>query len=366
MPPPVKPPPPHWSPELQGDTARMAVWKTLTNAQRDVVRVAPKFAAKRLEAAKIRLADGTASVRTQLYVERGRNITHESKEAYDAANALSIRAAKVRELENRLASFLEHGLSCTTPNCPVVGMPLLCVFDKHHPDPSLKTKNVAALKGKRLLAEIPVTVNTCVWHHFEVTRDQRNMKPANEARQPEVRMLGLRKQISGCQHPLHATMPYASLVEGDDESRSYAFHEVAHVFRNVKRKLRLDPTENNEDLNAGVAVIHCRFCARIWTLCETSKLSPDTPYSKDQFPKLLKFSPAFVQHFEQETDGFDWEAERARLTQKICDTVAQGKRRRSSPSSAASSSTCSSASSDGGDSVPVDANDNGDVNGNDN
>ncbi len=92
----------------------------------------------------------------------------------------------------------------------------------------------------------------------------------------------------------------------------YGFLEVSHVHRRSVKGTESD-RDRLANLVDSTAVVHCRFCHKLYTICEFAKLY-DTPMCQDQFAKLLVQAPAFVQHFEQSTQGYDWAAERAKLS----------------------------------------------------
>ena len=117
------------------------------------------------------------------------------------------------------------------------------------------------------------------------------------------------KERTGCEHPCHHNMSYATLVPGADvDPLMYGFLEVSH-FNRGNEDIR---GTGLEDVQRGLAEIHCKFCHRLFTLCEDAQMY-DTEFTQHQYAQLLKYNPAFVQYFIEKTIGFDWKAEVKRI-----------------------------------------------------
>lgn len=227
--------------------------------------------------------------------------------------------------EDLLAFRLEHSPGCSIPGCPLApsdqeGGVLLGLLEHDHIERHTKRAVVGALTGEARADEVRKTQCLCLWHHFTRTRDQRRFRTTSmlltavEAT-PSKRAVALWKELVGCEHPLHAVMPWSTLVPDGSDSEServYAFMDVSHVVRCREYNGAYHSIMHMEDLLSEKAVIHCKFCHAMYSLCEKAAISP-APFSTHQYELLKRRHPEFVAHFHESTKGFDWQAEKERM-----------------------------------------------------
>lgn len=266
----------------------------LTRYQR---RNAYRLPARRLaciERAKARVAAGATDQRT-LTVAAGGYKMHDTAEEAEEARLAAIAAFNVRRSTKRLAHRLESATRCAVEGC---------VFAS--PDHPI---GVSLIMRKDESA-LPL----CLWHKYLELRVARGVQPnVTECRLEETRIqLARRKEQLGCQHPLHSLMPYAVMIPtATEDPLMYGFLDVSHKVRG-KTTSKVDYVGLLRDLDDGCAVVHCKFCHRLYTICEYARYM-DTPAVQHYYATLLRFFPAFVTHFDETTAGFDWDAERAKL-----------------------------------------------------
>jgi hypothetical protein len=194
-----------------------------------------------------------------------------------------------------------------------------CLLDFDHRDRSTKVNGVMMLEGAARNIELTKTDCLCLWHHWMHTALQLGWSDAMA--QPDMNQvqteLGKFKLERGCQHPLHHSMWYAPLLLQNPNHAS--FLEGSHVFRKADIPARgRAPHLRLLELQSGASVVHCRFCHRLWTICERVKLEDGRGrVIQASFALLLQRFPSFVQHFEVVTQGFDWDAERIRVRTKM-------------------------------------------------
>jgi len=311
-----RPPPPSWKRDsIIGDAARMEAWTTTTtNKQRHNAWTSWGVNVRRLRMAKERLEAGTANRRTVAYVAAGRQHRYATPEESAAAHRRAIDVFNARVSVSLLAFRRAQSPGCSIPDCPLGPCdeePLLYLLNRVGAGRWTESSAERAAADPVERAK-PPPVTLCAWHYHARLCDARGVDVPVRL---SSRQLGQMKIESGCSHPLHASMPYASLVPtpGDDR-RVVAFLQVSHV-RRGRERIR-DPATLEavyiRDLQSGEAVIHCDFCHRLVTLCEMARLH-DTEYAQQQFALLLRRFPSFVQHFDESTAGFDWAAEAERL-----------------------------------------------------
>lgn len=144
------------------------------------------------------------------------------------------------------------------------------------------------------------------------------------------------KRLRGCQHPCHSHMPYAPLFMAPVLNPTHigTLH-ISHLRRGdgtIRNQLmksgnsRISFGLGLRDLEEGIAEVHCRFCHKLYTLCENKAMFSGAIIDHD-YDVLQRECPSFIQHFEQATNGYDWDAERRRISkaqsvaQSICNNV---------------------------------------------
>ena len=256
---------------------------------------------------------GTANTRTITYVHHKGLRIHASDED---ANHAWVQDKVIRDSQERLDMRVMYNPGCSIDGCPLApgGWLMFTLLENDHVDPSTKVAEVTSMRGIARHAEQLKTVCLCVWHHFVRTREQRNHRPIEErvltayGKSHLVCATVLWKETTHCEHPMHAQMPYASLVpQADDDALMVGFLQTSHVLRGVR-----SVEGSLTDLLSGAAVVHCKFCHLLWTLCETTQMS-QRPFTAHQYSQLSREYPAFVAHFLSATAGFDWKAEKRRV-----------------------------------------------------
>lgn len=329
MPHAIKPPPDSWRPELVGEE-RVAEWKAM-GTRRGGVQQSAVIKMRKLEKYAIAVANGTATARQTNSVRKGGNQKHSSPEEAAAADAASRRARDERRSEERLQFQLERAAGCSFEGCILSECALHTLIEHDHLDRRTKTGNLAHLEGIPKEQEALKTRPLCLWHHFMKTRnegDRPHLPISDPANSNEFHKLGLLKQKMRCTFPVHSQMIYSPLVEMDATSRG--FLDVSHLVRGDDHQGLSNHTRAVRylaDLTASRAEVHCKFCHRLYTLCERAKMY-NTACTQQQFAVLLRQSPAFVQYFEIATEGFDWEAEKDRIRAKQSAGLKGKKRKR--------------------------------------
>lgn len=343
-----KVPPPRWihrfesgSMTVRSDDAIMRIWNDLTQTQRLSAWNCERLMQRRLAAAHQRIASGRGTPHDKGLVQGGgysrARIGCRPRQVLLRSNGGEEREEQKRKRYNnrrskRLLEFqLQHARGCAHPGCtlaPVDGvesmMPFL-LFEHDHIDPALKEGDVSRLSGAAKEAELEKTVCMCAWHHFLRTRDQRsswgdriNRSPLGCKMETHARTeIDAIKERVGCQHPCHGLMPYASMIPSlDTDPRAIGFFHVSHVRLDHPRpKQTTRHRDHLADLRSGAAVVHCKSCHQVWTTCENARLY-DTPLSQHQDALVRRRFPAFVQHFDMQTAGFDWRAQRATINDR--------------------------------------------------
>lgn len=288
-----------------------------------------------LAEAKAKVAEGTASVHIARFVDRGCRRAYATREDAIAAKKETKRESVHRKSQAILEFRMEHAKGCSVEGCPLAppaeGEPpvILSLLEHDHIDRETKVGMVTALNGEARVRELAKTRCVCLWHHFLHTRKQKGYVPAGQrtgtGAAPDAKELASWKERVHCQHPLHGSMPYASLVPSvKDDPIMLGFLEVSHVFRGGahNRDRANEAKRNMDELRSGAAVVHCSFCHALWTLAESAHMA-DTPFAQHQY-RLL--APAFVEHFKEKTAGFDWKAERLRINRRLSEgKIAKGR-----------------------------------------
>lgn len=326
---PMAHPPVSWRRDVTDPDERQAQWVSVTWRQRHRAMYNAEAVDRKIADANTAVELGVATHRQQTIAERGhlRPKGYATPEDQAIARAKDADRSVNRESASILRFRLERVHGCTIQGCPLSSPEpsdrILSLFEFDHINRDTKIAYVTKLKGIERDAEFEKTQVLCLWHHFEKTRDERNYR-ANSNRAERVQcILGQEKNARGCEHPCHSAMAYADIVpraEHADSTRSTGFFHVSHI-----RREHTHPVIGNSramrhiaDLKAGTAVVHCCFCHRLYTLCENAARS-QRPYSDREFAVLLKQSPAFVQHFNEATAGYDWsiQVERARQRSSV-------------------------------------------------
>lgn len=311
-------------------------WNGMTQHQRQYRRKYAERKAKIQEIAQAKVDAGSTDSRTLTVARQGGYARLKTPEFVAFARA----AARARDSERTSSAWLTFrrntAKGCTVKGCvlaPADSDPLLCLLEHDHVDPDQKTSDLARLHGEERLAEAEKTQVKCLWHHFIHTREHRGDKPIPQKKKGWSPILALVKVRTGCEHPLHASMPYASLVPSyKDDPLLAGFMEVSHIdcresldssVRNGARNVAL-----LEHLASEKAVVHCSFCHRLYTMCEHASMS-NTSGCQYQYAVLLRRFPAFVQHFDEVTSAVDWEEERRQRSSNMSEAQQKSKKSRS-------------------------------------
>ena len=291
----------------------------MTGAQRSSRRRAATMREDRLAQAEARVDAGATDHRLIKFVNNKGRLKHVDGKA---AAALVTKDANSRTSVDRLSFNLRHATGCIVPGCPLSAVcmdpPMICLLEYDHRDKATKFASISQLRGAARAEELQKTDPRCLWHHFIHTREQNRHTPAFNRQNKATRELALRKERTGCQHPEHSSMPYASLVPtAQIDPLVSGFLDVSHVkLGEVKIGALNSSSTKLAHLDSGDAVIHCKFCHRLYTNLERSKLF-DTATSQHHAKVIRQVSPAFVQHFEERTADLNWEALRLRVGSKI-------------------------------------------------
>lgn len=293
---PPNPPPDWWRPEITVEAERYLAWLSLESKERKYTRDNYASMQKNRERLRQKVEDGTANLWQRRLWERGFQNRHKTPEAAAKAQAMVQEDSHRRISEETLAYRLKYSSSCSVEGCPLSKPWLLClVWHDHTPTKTATTAWRRASDREALLGE---TKCVCLWHHYMNMRGRRNFKPA-------VTELSLLKEVTGCQHPLHSKMPFASLVpSAEDDPLMYGFLQVSHRIR--KCGPQHTPPVLLDQLKCGDAAVHCSFCHAIWSLCENYSLYSTAPLTAHEATVLAKDMPEFVANFKYHTAGVDW------------------------------------------------------------
>jgi hypothetical protein len=188
---------------------------------------------------------------------------------------------------------------------------------QHDDAAGVKNGHVTELTGAARDAEMELVEHVCRWHHFLRTRVQRRDRPVSELPDgSSVKELAQWKEHTGCQHDLHAQLPFTAMLPSPSaDPLMYGFLHVSHLLRGDAQK-GLGPEQKAalhlEHLKAGLAVVHCAFCHALWTVCKSAAMEHVSPYTADQFAQLQQLYPEFVTNFQRVTE----EAKRKREEKK--------------------------------------------------
>jgi hypothetical protein len=309
-------PPESWVAQMLGQRgfgrdAALGEWDTLSRS----IRIKKHNTAIALKARLVRfaakVADGTANQRTRSYVEHG-GLRH--YRSVGEALFLTKKENRARVSASRLQFRLKNAKGCSVKGCPMSAachteFPVFhCHLVHEYMDENEKWASVPAMKASDRDEALAKTRVVCQWHRFL------NKELSTGQSRPIARL----KAKDGCLHPLHSGMEYSGLVREGPEW--CLFVEIAHhALGSRRRLLNYGPSKDAvliQDVEDGLATTYCRFCHKLWTLCEIARLS-DAPATTHQYNLLLKRYPAFVQDFEEVTEGFDWEQEKQRIQAAI-------------------------------------------------
>lgn len=324
-----------------------AMWDRLSVIERRGVWGNHRGKLKRLAVAKEKIAQGSTDGRLLTLVEQGGYIQHRMTKTWKAQGR-AIRSDRLQPIQRqrlskaRLVFRLANAKGCSVEGCPLAPIEgdqqILELLEHDHIDETTKRACVSTLASSSREEELAKTRCVCLWHHWLHTREQVGDRPIAEKKQnSRLRVaLLLWKEMMHCEHPCHDSMPYASLVpQAEEDPLIKGFLEVSHVLRGRLHETSVKDKDHLKDLLDGKAVIHCKFCHALWSLCEDSKLH-STPRTTHEMQVLQARHPEVVKHFEEKTAGFDWVAEKARILQQAID----GKKRKKELAAAKRSVVC--------------------------
>jgi hypothetical protein len=204
------------------DAELASMWFGLTTEQRSSARYTVRRQLAAREQASVAIFTGTASIAERHLVERERK-RHATKEAYIASKSVTMREWNDRAKEARhegiqalayatvidgdvhfrteqeaaaaafinrfqandasssriLAQSKERKTGCVVPKCALATCSVLKLLNDDHIDRRTKVGGLDKLTGAALNAEILKVQTLCLWHHFEKTRDENNVRPVN-------------------------------------------------------------------------------------------------------------------------------------------------------------------------------------------
>jgi len=285
---------------------------------------------------------------------------HHGDEEVAAASARASHAAAVqRQSASRLAFHAANTKGCAVDGCALApGASQLLpagLFVYARRDGHGKTGVSWSLDEAKQQAALAEMDCLCLWHFFVRGREQQQRSdeekeeegnaPSSSRSQPSSatsRLSTLKAATVACQHPVHAFMPYATLVLSPaGEDAGFFAAALCRQPGGLPRRIGGETVAVRlRELEAGTARFECKFCRQLTTMCERAKMH-DTVNCQAQFQLLLRLAPAFVQHFEEATADVDWAAECARLNANK--TGPRGDRKRKEPPPAASSAAAAAA-----------------------
>jgi len=328
-------PPVSWMRHMVDATERTAAWDAATSVQQYNAWTGFNVGAKNLRSAVFAVRNGSTDPRLLTMVRRGGLHPHATESERSAAYKSAIVDFGIRQSTELLDFRQRHATGCSVVGCPLAPSGsdvILTLLEHDHINRTTKIDSVTQLTGSARVSELAKTRVLCCWHHFAKTRDEHRHMNVSERPCVQLRKLGQRKLDTGCQHPLHSQMPYAQLVPVSGDPLVVGFLEVSHITRGCESKLNQDPSARasaySADLISGRAVVHCKFCHRLYSLCEAARLYT-TPLTQHQYGLLLRRYPSFVQYFDIAVSDFDWDACKARLVQRQSLAAKNRKRRRS-------------------------------------
>lgn len=259
-------------------------------------------------------------------VERGRTAATNRSMEYNANDALQFR--------------LRYARGCSVAGCPlgpIVGgdtpnsQPLLCILEHDHRNPEEKVDGVMMLSGSAREQEVAKTDCKCLWHHAIHTREHTGVQAASEPRSTRTHdtiELRHRRDRTRCEHPLHDSMSYASLVPTSAvDPLVFSFMTVTQI---SCRRIDTNSSSRLTELELGQARIFCRFCHAIHRMCGRWKTSNIKGVTSHDYELLLRTTPAFIQCFDDMTSDVDWTAQ-AQATKKKMSDAAKSRKRKSNP-----------------------------------
>ena len=299
---PTRQPPAEWRPELVDSTTRYTEWCALHRHDRSNFTAQEDNRNRIMQTAREAVQNGNAGQRQLSYLKNQGTLRH--------AMGFSQRSSA-----DTLQFRLKHSKGCIRVGCVLAppkdsdgigSLMLFALLEFDHRNAKEKTNCVTLLRGPLRDEEVLKTDCVCLWCHYLHTCEQMDFG----VRPPSTIGLVLRqwKLRTGCEHPCHASMPYASLVPtAEVNPLVFGFLEVSHKVRGTRRSYK--PADHLEDLTNGAAVIHCSFCHNLWTLCEFAQVCT-TPLVTHQYALLQQQHPEFVRVFKEVTKDVDWVAMR--------------------------------------------------------
>ncbi len=307
MAPPVQRPPREWieeQDELFGmdEIHALKLWCSMSFGQRH------NFRRRLITLKKVRKKVSAGSTDPRLVRAASTGIYRRTHDSAEAAERQWDEDKRNRHSKRWLDFRQSNATGCSVPGCVLQGplcLALVPLIEHDHVDDSSKLGEMSHMPLKKRDAELQKTICVCLWHHQLHTRVQNGIKPAVDRPGGARRKLSFRKEQLGCQHPLHSSMVYASLVPAaKDDPLMYGFLHVSHV--SVGPKADHKDSSKIRDLDRGAAVIHCAFCHKLYTVLEYSKLHARAASRAYEAAMRAKF-PEFCAHFDSATAGTDWE-----------------------------------------------------------
>jgi hypothetical protein len=226
--------------------------------------------------------------------------------------------------EHRLLLRDRFVSGCSIGGCPLASWNIFKLIHSDHREDEEKIDCVMSLKpGPEMEAEYLKTDAKCLYHHWVHTRemkcDSRRCYRRSDEIPPNTHLhrLAQYKERVQCEHPLHSSMPYASMIlPPDQDPWVHSFFAVSHIGRvgkrskDVQERARMYLAELQSVPPA--AKVHCSFCHALITVCEEATLQgiqtfgEPSPYIVEQFRRLEMQFPAFVALFILDTWDVDW------------------------------------------------------------
>jgi len=311
-------PPPSWK-SRSDESERIESYNVISPNEKRKAWASMIERRKRLEWLKARLLENPSDSRSKTIVKNGGRRKYTDATASNAADYQSRRQSWHRRSMEDLAFRQKYAKGCSYVGCVLAPAAestrasdvLFTLLEHDHIERQTKVACVTNLTGDARMKELEKTQVLCIWHHFLKTRDEIGREVDvvnNEKITVKVRCY---KMSVGCQHPLHSTMSYASMIPiVQQDIKMSGFLHVTHVHRGVARQLKAEA--QMEDIQNNKAVIYCKMCHSLYTLCQNAHVHPDSPLTQHQYQLLQVQTPAFVAHFEIANSEFDWSAERNR------------------------------------------------------
>lgn len=314
-------PPPSWRRSIKDDSLRRKEWSDATKDQRRGAWKIWNHMQRCLHQMTARLKINPDDTRAQSWMQRhnwweafrNRSPKEEAEFRYKQARI------ECNQMSERLLAFQQARIrGCTVIGCPlgidVTPEPVFAMFEHDHVTPADKVKGVTRMHGSRREAEAEKTQVLCMWHHYLNTAKQQNHRHSIITKDSARTQLRAYKVLTRCEYPYHDEMPYSVLMKYPE---IIGFLDVSHVRRSLTESTRQRSSAQTrmEDLKNGRAVIHCRMCHRMFTVCEQAMIH-ESPLSVHQYQRIAQQYPDFIRYFHEVTDGFDWVAYRTMIRTK--------------------------------------------------